>query len=376
MRRSWVVAAAVVFFLGMVAFRWDTRTGFTSLLRFGEAPWLSRIPALSAVPVATVHGTGYDGQYYSQLAVDPELRNPAVLAATDSVPYRARRILLIWTAHVLGHGNASLTLEIYALQNVVVWLALGWLLWRELSSVPKNMATAAWCCCMLSLGALDSVRMGLVDLAPVLFLLLGVRWIRAGRPLATVTALALAGLTRETSLVGGGLLARPARGKEAWWLPGAGLVCWAVAALPVLAWAAWLNRNVPGPGILVAGNLGWPVFAFAQHLVACARHIAGGDYDSRWVFGLFGGISLAYQSVSLLARPRWSEPWWRAGVGFAVLFWCLGGSVWKGYWAAARVVLPMTFAFNLLSVKDRRFWLRMSAANLPLVLHGMWRMLP
>jgi hypothetical protein len=94
------------------------------------------------------------------------------------------------------------------------------------------------------------------------------------------------------------------------------------------------------------------------------------------VFGLLGGLGLAFQSAWLLARPQWSEPWWRAGAGTAILFWFLGGAVWHGYWAVARVALPMTVAFNLLSPRDRWFWMRLSAANLPLLVHGIWRMLP
>jgi hypothetical protein len=380
MRRSWLVAAAVAFFLGMVAVRWDARTGFTSLLRFGESSSLPRVPALSSVPIATVPGTGYDGQYYSQLAVALRLRDPAVWAAIDSASYRARRLLLIATAHLLGFGNASLTLEVYALQNVVIWLALGWCLWRELASVPKDRAAAIWCACMLSLGSLDSVRMGLVDLAPVLLLAWGVSLVRSGRQWTAMACLALAGLARETSLVGGALLFRRAANGHGS-IParrglGEGALRWALAAIPVIAWAAWLARNVPGPGVMVQGNLDWPAAGLVRSWATCAAHIADGNLGSRWVFGLLGGLSLAFQSVSLIARPRWSEPWWRVGAGFAVLFWFLGGSVWKGYWAAARVVLPMTFAFNVLSPRDRWFWIRMSAANLPLVVHGIWRMLP
>jgi hypothetical protein len=371
MRPAWLVAAAVAFMLGMVAVRWDARTGFTSLLRFGESSALPRIPALATVPVATVPGIGYDGQFYSQLAVSPDPRDPAVAAALDSAPYRARRILLSWTAHVLGGGRAALILDVFALQNVVVWLALGWLLWRELASAPRRRAALVWCCCMLSLGSLDSIRMGLVDLAPVLFLALAAARIRSGRPGPAVAAVALAGLARETSLLGGLVLFEPGRHR-----PLQGCLRVALAALPLLAWAAWIHANVPGRGALLKGNLDWPAVGFVRSCWTCAGHIASGDLDTRWVFGLLGGLSLAWQSVGLLARPRWSDPWWRAGVGFAVFFWFLGGSVWKGYWAAARVELPMTFAFNLLAVKDRRFWSTMAVANLPLVLHGMWRMLP
>jgi len=380
MRRSWFAAAAVVFVFGMVAARWDAGTGFTSLLRFAEHFPLPRVPALAGVPVATVPGNGYDGQYYSQLAVQPDVRLPAVRAALDNPAYRARRILLILTAHILGGGNPSLTLEIYALQNVVVWLALGWLMLREVDPISGLPRAAVWSACMLGIGSLDNIRMGLVDLAPVLMFAAGVALVRSGRPRGAVAALALAGLTRETSLLGGALLApvtdgrsgaRPGPGR---WLRAAAR--WALAAAPVLLWTAWLRHNVPASGLPFRGNFGWPPLPFLRNCATCLRHIAAGDLGSRWVFGLIAGAGLAGQSIFLLLRPRWTEPWWRVGVGFAVLFWFLGDDVWHGYWAAARVVLPMTFAFNLLAPRDRWFWARFTAANAGLMVHGIWRMLP
>lgn len=375
-RRSWFAAAAALFVLAMVAVRWDSGTGFTSLLRFAEHFPLSRVPALSGVPVRTVPGNGYDGQYYSQLAVQPDVRDPAVRAALDNPAYRARRILLIATAHLAGGGNPWLTLQVYALQNILVWLVLGWLILREVDSFPGLSRAAAWSACMLGIGSLDCVRMGLVDLAPVLMLAVGAILVRSGRPRLALGAMALAGLARETSLVGGALLAGPrdAVGGIRAWLRTAAL--WALAAAPVLLWAAWLQANVPGSGLPIRGNFGWPPVPLLRSWSACLAHLAAGEFRSRWIFGLLCGANLAYQSLFLLLRPRWDEPWWRIGIGFAVLFWFLGDSVWHGYWAAARVVLPMTFAFNLLAPRDRWFWVRFGAANAGLMAHGIWRMLP
>jgi hypothetical protein len=220
---------------------------------------------------------------------------------------------------------------------------------------------------MLSLGALDSIRMALTDLAVVLFLALAVAAVRSRRPVAGVVALALAGLTRETGLLGLGVLGTRSRWSAA---------RMAIAALPLLLWFGWLRAHLPSSGGVWRGNIDLPCLSLARHAAACVAAMARGDFESRQILGLLGGLGLAYQSLDLLLRRRWSEPWWRAGAGFALLFWILGDQVWNGYWAVARVVLPMTFAYNLLVPRDRLFWVRIAAPNAVLVLHGLWRLLP
>jgi hypothetical protein len=358
----------------MVAMRWDARTGFTALLSFGGPKFDQRLPVLRALPIAEGRDTGYDGQFGAELAVSPDPRSADVQRALDNPSYRARRILLSWTAHVIGGGNPWTVLQVYALQNIAIWLLLGWVVWRALRPLPDIRAAAIWISCMLTLGALDCVRLSLTDLCAVLFLALAIAALDRGTPWAAAGSLALAGLARETSLLAGtalwprGECGVPAR------LRAAGRL--ALAAAPLLGWAAWLAAEVSREGFLGTGNFDWPGLAFIRHCAHCAAHILRGDLDSRQTFGLVGALSLAGQSLYLLLRPRWSEPWWRVGIGFALLFWVLGDNVWTGYWAAARAVLPMTFAFNLLAPADRRFWARLSWGNAALVLHGAWRMLP
>ena len=62
--------------------------------------------------------------------MEPLLRNRAIDAALDNPPYRARRILFSWTAYLLGLGQPEWILKAFALQNILAWLALAWLLGR------------------------------------------------------------------------------------------------------------------------------------------------------------------------------------------------------------------------------------------------------
>ena len=364
---GWLRLGVVAAVLALVACRWDGHTGFTALIRFGDAFAERRLPAVAALPHESVPGLGYDGQFYAQLAVDPHVLRSEVRGALDLPAYRAQRLLLPLLAHAAG--RPWWILQTYALLNVFAWLLLARFWWAEVSALAPGRAGWLWLAGVLSLGALDSVRLALVDLPATLLLLLGVRAARAGAATGAAAFVALAGLTRETALFGA--------------LAVAGATCWkrwalrAVCALPAAAWFLWLRTNLPADAGGFAGNFAWPGAALAEHLVRCSWALAHGNFDSRYLWGLAGALGFAYQSLHLLfaARHRWAEPWVRAGVPFAILFWVLGDAVWAGYWAVARACLPLTFAFNFTLPAGRGFWWRFALGNACL-LHAIYRFLP
>src|SRR5258708_5770718 len=238
--RSPLVRIAVVgFVLLMVARRWDPATGLTAMPRFGEKFKAVRLPALRALPVADSPRDGYDGQFYAQIAVDPDVTDPDLARALDKPSYRPRRILLPVLAHVLGAGRPWLVLQVYALLNAAAWLWLAVVLGRLLPPTGWR-PTAAWLGILLGAGAVDSVRLALTDLPAALLLVLAVRAMELGRSKAAAAWCLLAGFTREISVFAA-LLVRDAGGR------------WRTFALraactgPVLAWGAWLAWRLPGP---------------------------------------------------------------------------------------------------------------------------------
>ena len=164
---------------------------------------------------------------------DPEIRG-----ALDNPLYRSRRILLSWTAHAIGGGDPWVVLQVYALQNLAIWLGLAWLVWRGLRPASDTRAVAVWISCMMTIGALDCVRLSLTDLCAVFLLAVAIRALEKGWPWAAAGALAAAGLTRETSVLGGAVLwpAGSSRGSSRV-LAAVRIAC---AAAPLLAWMAWL----------------------------------------------------------------------------------------------------------------------------------------
>ncbi len=372
LRHAWPCVAAACFVLAMIAARWDARAGWTPLLRFGGDFSFCRLAVVAALPVAVTPGPGYDGQFYAQLAVAPDVRRADVQRAVDDVRCRARRILLPVIAHVLGGGRPWACLQVFSLLNVAAWLFLGWRLWRLVAPWGWH-GTAVWFASMLSLGALESLRQALTDLPALCLVFLAVECAQCGRRVSGIVLMALGGLTRETAL-----LAAPALAGGKWrdrrtWATTAG--CVLLASLPLVCWVVWLTSNVPSNKSGGMGNLDWPGCALLRHGATCVRHLVSGDFDGRYSFGLLAAAGFAYQAVFVLRRAGDASPWLRMGVLFAALFFVLGGYVWHGYWAAARVCLPLTFAYNLSLPRDHTFAWRLTLGNLCL-LHGVWRLLP
>jgi hypothetical protein len=360
-------------FAALVLAKFSLSSGFTGLIRFGETWQDRRLSALQPLPVATVaNSNGYDGQFYAQIALDPLLRSIELDQAIDTPSYRARRILLPATAHVIGLGNPWWTLQVYALLNVFCWFALGRVLLRHLPDSDWP-AFARWAGCMFSLGVLDSVRQALVDLPALLLLALAVDAHVRPHPFKSTFWQALSSLTKETSLLG--ILAlhcgptSPAiRWKRTFW-------SLAAASLPIALWALYVHQRFMGsPSGNGLGNFDWPVLGLLTQAKLSLQAVCHSDFDGRYSFGLLAIAGLFVQSWVVWRTRQPQSPWWRIGAAYSLLLIFLSFWVWSGYWAACRAVLPLTIAFNLLLPANRWFWPLWIAGNLTL-LHGVWRFL-
>lgn len=359
----WLTATLLA---GLVAAKFEPETGFTGLLRFGSAWAASRMPELGSLGIAQEKGSGYDGQFYAQVALDPLLREPNLKTALDAPGYRARRILLPAAVHLLALGHPPWILQLFAVANLGAWIAVATMLRRELGG-HSGEDFARWFACVFSLGALDSVRQSLVDLPAMALVLIAVRAARAHRGKTVLVGTALAALTKETSALSSlALLTEPRRTGRNWLLFSASL-------LPLLAWVTYVSLRLPPSGTGM-GNFTWPLWGAATQAALSAGEVAAGNLDSRHTFALIGIAGLFLQAVVVLRLKLIGNPWWRIGVAHAVLLTLLGPWIWSGYWAACRALLPLTFAFNLLLPRGPRFWPIWALGNLT-VLHGVWRFL-
>ncbi|SDS29741.1 hypothetical protein [Opitutus sp. GAS368] len=364
---------AAVLLAVLVFVKVSPQTGFTSLIRFGETWQERRHSALQGLPLATVSGSsGYDGQFYAQIALDPLLRGPELANVIDAPAYRARRILVPAAAFLLGLGNPWWTLQAFALLNVFCWFALGWRLHRLIGTADR-FAFARWAGCMFSLGVLDSVRQSLVDLPALLLLVLATEAYAQTRAGRSTLWLALANLTKETSLLGALALQCDGTLRPFPWRR-ASLSLFA-AVLPLALWSVYVQeRFVSAPDSGGLGNFTWPFLGLVTQARDSLREVSLGNFDSRHSFSLIAIIGLLVQAWVVWRNPRLSSPWGRIGAAYSLLLIFLGSWVWSGYWAACRSVLPMTIAFNLLLPGARNFWPLWILGNLT-VLHGVWRFL-
>ena len=367
----WIATLIIVVLVGA---KFDRSTGFTSLIRFGETWAGRRHSSLQNRPVFTVaNSSGYDGQFYAQIALSPLLNDAELDHVIDAPAYRARRILVPALAAITGCGSPWWVLQAYALINPGCWIALGWLLRREIGS-GTWMDFARWTGCMFSVGVVESVRQSLVDLPALLLLVLAIRALAVQRTTRGTCWLALGNLAKETTLIGTlALNATPDIFDRLRWRRT--LVRIIVAALPLGLWWLYVDHRFSPPAVADGlGNFTWPLLGLFGHARLCLHEIAHGNLDGRYSFGLLAIVGLIIQSVTLWRAPNFTSSWWRVGAAYSLLLPFLSIWVWSGYWAACRAALPLTISFNLILPANRAFWPLWILGNLTL-LHAVWRFL-
>jgi len=371
--RAFAYASVVLLFLYGTATMWEPGRGFTKIIHFGTSFAGQQLPAIKTLPLVLAPGSGYDGQFYAQLAVNPDVRSPEVRAAMDDPRYRGQRILLPVLAHVIGAGEPWWILQIYALLNVGCWAVFAWLL-HGLTAARGHAGVLIWVVGMLSLAVLESVHMALTDLPAALFIVASLMCVQRDWLWRAGLFLSLAGLVRETSLLAAlALFPLTWRDHTAWQRR---LGPFLLAILPACCWYLFLRNSMPSTEPLGGvANFDWPGLALLRQINLCAATIIQGNAHYRHFFAPIAAAGFAYQSFFVL-RTTTTKPtaWAFMGAPFAVLFWFLGGNVWEGYWAVARACLPMTIAYSLVIPVDRYFIWRLLLPNLCFV-HAIQRFL-
>jgi len=362
---AWRLARIVVLagFVCLIGRFWNPYYGFTALLQ-ADAVTKSLLPeSLRAAPLFIHRDAGrYDGAYYAQIAASPALRDPALAAAVDDLGYRARRILLSAIAWAAGGGDPVRAVHVYAWLNVILWFGFAALLWRLFPVDAGGRALLGWAGLVLASGTLASVRLALTDLAAVILLAAALHQSEKGRSAVSAGFLALGGLARETSLLGLSALLPGQRAEARGIFQRVGLIL--LAVLPLAGWWWYLRRAV-GSSSAGTDNFSWPLLGWigrGKELMQVTR-----VESNHWLVAgaWLDVIALAAQMIYLLARPHWRDPWWRLGALFTCFGLCLGPAVMEGLpGAVARVLLPLTLAFNVVAVRRRATVLWLVLGNL------------
>ena len=356
----------LVLFAWVFAQYWHPRHGLTSLLQIDPLMARDAIPSFRDARIYVYPEEGsYYGGYYAQIATSPGLTDPALRPAVDDLGYRARRILLGAVAWVLGGGDPVGIAHAYAWLNILLWFGLALLLWR-LFPVGEWRGALAWIFVLFSAGVIFSVRLALTDLAALLLTAGGILLVERQRPAAAAGLLGLAGLARETAVLGAAALLPSVRSE--WRARRLGPLALRLAAvvLPLLLWLLYVRHAVGGSS---AGqrNLSWPFAGWAGRWLELLRSPEQAGNPRFFWETVLSHVALTAQVAYLAWRPRPGCPWWRVGAAYAVLCACLGPAVWGGFpGAAVRVLLPLTLAFNVRVVRDRAALLWLLAGNLSL----------
>jgi hypothetical protein len=344
----------------MALFAWNAALfylpgkGFSYLVQFGEKEHDRYLPELRAVNHYEIpHSYGYDAQYYAQMAMRPRLGDPVLRSAVDNLPYRARRILFAWTAWLLAGGRPVLALNIYALQNVASWFLLAILLFRWLPPVSWGNS-ARWTAALFSFGLIFSVKGSLVDGPSLLLIAAGIALVESGRPWIAAVVLGISGLGKETNVMSAAGMRVPDPRNTRTWAPW--LAQCAIVLLPMAIWAICLQLWLGTNGNIGTRNFAAPFAGLCNKMQDSVAQLIAEGFPSVAKFDLLVLAGLLAQFFFMVFHRRWNEPWWRVGACYAVLMIFLGNSVWEFYpSAAARVLLPMTLAFNIL-VPRRGWW--------------------
>jgi len=188
-----------------------------------------------------------------------------------------------------------------------------------------------------------------------------------GRSWWAAGVLGLAGLGKETNIIAGATFAPAnARDRRGWLRAIAqGLLVVAPLAIWMVILKLWLGNG----GDAGARNFSLPLVGYFNKWMETLAVFKTDDAGSIGLWSALMLVALTAQCLFFVLRPRWSEAWWRAGIGYAVLLVVLGDAVWEGYpGAASRVLLPMTLAFNILVPRGRAWWVLLLLGNLTVFL--------
>jgi hypothetical protein len=279
----------------------------------------------------------------------------------------------------MGLGRPAWILHAYAIQNVLAWLALAWVLcvWCP----PRDGRTfALWAGALFTHGLLTSVRNAVPDGPSVLLTALAVLAADRGRPWVSAAVTGIAGLARETNILAGVALlgawapwrARAsARATSAGLKPGASIIAALLCILPLALWLDYL-RSLYGAAVLSGGDhITVPLSGLWWKLQRSVEDLTTHGLTVTTVANLcsmcgFGGqtVALVWCTRKRVRQQIPSSAWLPVAWVFFVLTLTAHQVVWAGAPGAfTRVTLPLAVGVNMLLASAGRapWWLIVTA---------------
>ena len=354
-----LVCIVCVLPLRYVLNRFSPQTYFTSLIYYGSDFYPTAIPEVQGIK-PSVHSTaGYDGQFYSQIAIHPSLRAPGLRESLDAPAYRAMRPFLPWLSYLAGFGRPFWIVQAYALANLVFWYLLAFGLLRYLRPTTRRDYLCILAAC-LSSGVVFSLQRALVDLPAATLCFFGAFLAEK----FAVVGIAAAVLTKETYVLQ--VVERRFRRGETWGLAPA-LTKYACILLPALLWHAYVHFTF-GPAHFRT-NFGWPFSGYLAAIFEATKTLSH-NFSFSSITSLLAPLSLLVQGFYLFWAPRPVSAYRRTGMAFAMSSILLSSDVFVEQMSYCRDLIPVSLAFNITLMQNNlhRFIFWFVAGNVGLTL--------
>jgi len=343
-RRIGVATGAVALCFAGLRFAVAARGNIASFIIVG-ANRATRTGLPQGVPV--FRGSGYDGQFYYRLALDPLAWGSRAFGITLDTPYRIDRIGYPALAWLVAAGRGPLLPVALVLVNVVALGVLGGLgaaLARDAGRPPLwGLVFAGYW------GLLWSLSRDLTEIVTAAAVVGGLLALRRDRPLLAALALSVAVLSRESALV---LVGALCVARLAEWTavssrvpphrrsflavsertgPSSLDLAWIV---PLLVFGAWEGAVDAKVGVLPlmasrTSNVGVPVLGITRGvthylglLPSGAALLWFGELTLLGIIGVMAACALRSTEARLHERLAW--------IGYGVLTISLAPSIWLG----------------------------------------------
>lgn len=278
-----------------------------------------------------VPGSGYDGEFYYRLALDPANLHRTAFGITFDNASRDQRIMYSAIAWVVSLGRHSFVPESLVIVNIAGFGFLGWL--GGAIARDSNRLSAYGLFVAGYFGFLFSLGRDLTEISAATFLLAGILALRRNRPVLAGFLLAAAALSRETALaiaVAIGVLSvfqivtrrrRPERRDLAWVIPGAIFVAWQLVGYSVygvLPIRADAGNNLRPPFSAMIPAIGH----FIWTLPNAHSAIWLGELIVLGFVAVLAGVCFRRSSAR-----EWEKAAW---VLAAIVVVCLAPGIWRG----------------------------------------------
>lgn len=308
------------------------------------------------VPARTPYG--YDGQFYSQLALDPLLLREDLSRALD-IRSRASRILLPAVCWVAGVGKTKWILSVYIFSNYVFVVILVVLL-LKIGIAEDGRGIALLIAIMWSSGVIVSTERALLDLPAVTLLLLACLASQG----SGVVWFSLAMLTREASLTSAGCLIR----NEDRFDFRTAIKLFGLITAGIFPWVMWMLYIRWRLGAMEMGGGAVSVEVFTSYLQAWGAKWEGLKelpirwglfYFSNWersVWEILALSSISFQAGWIAIRWKLRSPFWWMALGNLLYIPIMGSDGFSEQEGFCRILLPLTVGFNLVLSENRGKW--------------------